>query len=158
MKKIHSRLKFLYGKNRFLDVPLCRLPYNALIQPHFDYACTERYSIFSKKLKGKLQVTENKCIRFLLELKSRKHISNEDFHKLNWLPINQKFKQCVTSRVFKFVQNKCLAYMNEVSRLAENMTMNTKNSFLKLNHSFQKTSTGQKGLPYSRPDIWNRIP
>ena len=94
----------------------------------------------------------------MLELQSRKHISNEDFHKLNWLPINQKFKQCVISRVFKFVQNKCLAYMNEVSRLAENMTMNTKNSFLKLNHSFQKTSTGQKGLPYSRPDIWNRIP
>ena len=40
IEKINSRLKFLYRKNRFLDVPLCRLLCNALIQPHFDYAYT----------------------------------------------------------------------------------------------------------------------
>ena len=48
--------------------------------------------------------------------------------------------------------------MNEVFRLAENMRINTRNSFLKLNHPFRKTSTGQKGLPYIGPAIWNRIP
>ena len=37
IEKINSRLKFLYRKNRFLDVPLRRLLCNALIQPHFDY-------------------------------------------------------------------------------------------------------------------------
>ena len=36
-EKINSRLKFLYRKNRFLDVPLRRLLCDALIQPHFDY-------------------------------------------------------------------------------------------------------------------------
>ena len=64
IEKINSRLKFLYRKNRFLDVTLRRLLCNALIQPHFDYACTAWYPNLSKKLKDKLQATENKCIRF----------------------------------------------------------------------------------------------
>ena len=117
-EKINSRLKFLYRKNWFLDVPLRRLLCNALIQPHFDYAFTVWYPDLSKKLKDKLQVTRNKYIRFCLKLQSREHISNENFHKLNCLPINQRFQQCVTSTGFKFVQNKCPVYMNEVFRLA----------------------------------------
>ena len=80
------------------------------------------------------------------------------FPKLNWLPINQRFQQYVTSTVSKFVQNKCPGYMNKVFRPALNMRINTRNSFLKLNHPFRKTSTGQKGLSYIGPAIWNRIP
>ena len=38
-RKLNSGLKFLYRKNRFLGVPLRRLLCNALIQPHFGYAC-----------------------------------------------------------------------------------------------------------------------
>ena len=88
IEKSNSRLKFLYRKNRFLDVPLRRLLCNTLSQPHFDYACTVWYPNLSKKLKDKLQVTPNKCIRFCLKLQSTEHISNEHFHKLNLLPIN----------------------------------------------------------------------
>ena len=109
-------------------------------------------------LKDKLEVTRNKCIRFCLKLQCAEHVSNEHFHKLNWLPTNQRFKQCVTSTVFKFVQNKFPSYENEVFRPAENIRINTRNSFLKLNHPFQKTSTGQKGLSYIGLAIWNRLP
>ena len=79
IEKINFRLKFLYRKNRFLDVPLRGLLCNALIQPHFDYACTAGYPNLSKELKDKLQVTQNKCIRFCLKLHSREQISNEHF-------------------------------------------------------------------------------
>ena len=41
--------------------------------------------------------------------------------------------------------------MNEVFRPAENMRINTRNSFFKLNH--RNTSTGQKGLSYDGPAI-----
>ena len=135
IEKINSRLKFLYRKNRFLDVSLRRLLCNSLIQPHFDYACTAWYPQLTKKLKDKLQVTQNKC---------REHISNEHFQKLNSLPINQRFKQCVTSTVFKFVQNKYPAYMNEVFRPAENKRINTRNSYLK--SSFSKNQYRTKRL------------
>ena len=73
------------------------------------------------------------------------------------MPINQRFQQCVTSAI-QICSSKCPAYMNEVFRPAENMRINTKNSFLKLNHPFRNTSTGQKGLSYIGPAIWNRIP
>ena len=38
------------------------------------------------------------------------------------------------------------------------MRINSINSFLKLNHPFRKTSTGQKDLSYIGPAIWKRIP
>ena len=116
------------------------------------------YPNLSKKLKDKLQVTQNKSIIFCLKLQSREHISNEHFHSLNWLPINQRFKLCVTSTVFKIVQNKCPVYTNKFFRPAENMKIKTRNFFLKINLLFRKTSTGQKGLSYFGPAIWNRIP
>ena len=43
ISKINCRLRFLYRKNRFLSQRLRRLLCNALIQPHFDYACSAWY-------------------------------------------------------------------------------------------------------------------
>ena len=77
---------------------------------------------------------------------------------MNWLSTNERFKQCVTPAVFKFVQNKYPPYMNEVFIPDENMRANTRNSFLKLSHPFWKTSTGQKDFSYTGPTIWNKIP
>ena len=48
--------------------------------------------------------------------------------------------------------------MNEVFRPAGNMRINTRNSFLQLNHPFRKTNTGPKGLSYIGPAIWTRNP
>ena len=46
---INGRLKFLYRKQRFLTDPLRRLLCNALIQPHYDYACPAWYPSLSKR-------------------------------------------------------------------------------------------------------------
>ena len=72
--KVTSKLKFLYRKNRFLSKDLRRLLCNALIQPHFDYACAAWYPNLNKKYKNKLQVLQNKCIRFCLQLDKREHV------------------------------------------------------------------------------------
>ena len=63
INKINGRLKFLYRKNRYLTPYLKQLFRNALIQPHFDYACSAWYANLNKKLKSKLQTVQNKCIR-----------------------------------------------------------------------------------------------
>ena len=110
IEKINSRLKFLYRKNRFLDVPLRRLLRNALIQPHFDYACTAWYPQLTKKLKDKLQITQNKCIRFCLKLQCREHTSNEHFQKLNWLPINHRIQICSKQNSRNFEENQKFEY------------------------------------------------
>ena len=75
--KINNKLKFLYRKNSFLTPALRHLLCNALIQPHFDYACSAWYPNLTKKLKHRIQTTQNKCIRFCLQLDKLKHISHE---------------------------------------------------------------------------------
>ena len=101
VNKINNKLKFLYRKNIFLTA-LRRLLYNALIQPHFDYACSAWYPNLTKKLKHRIQTTQNKCVRFCLQLDKLKHISHEEFERLNWLPVTYRFKQCNNAIVFKF--------------------------------------------------------
>ena len=58
INKINRRLRFLYRKNRFLSLPLCRLLCNSLIPPHFDYTCSAWYPNLNKKLKSKLQISK----------------------------------------------------------------------------------------------------
>ena len=40
IKRINQKLKFLFRKNGFLIPRLRRFLCNAIIQPHFDYACS----------------------------------------------------------------------------------------------------------------------
>ena len=49
VNKINMKLKFLYRKNSFLISVLRGLLRNALIQPHFDYACSAWYPYVTKK-------------------------------------------------------------------------------------------------------------
>ena len=83
--KINNKLKFLYRKNDFLKPTLRRLLCNALIQPHFDYACSAWYPNLKKKLKLKhrTQTIQNKCMRLCLRLDKLKHLSHEEFESLN---------------------------------------------------------------------------
>ena len=98
--KINGRLKFIYRKNTFLTSTLRRLLCNALIQPHFDYACSAWYPNLNKKLSKKLQTSQNKCIRFCLQLGNRVHIGAKEFKEINWLQVGDRFKQCVCTTTF----------------------------------------------------------
>ena len=95
INKINNKLKFLYRKNRFLTPTLRRLLCNALIQPHFNYACSAWYPNLTKKLKNRIQTSQNKCIRFCLQLDKMTHISHKEFEILNWLPVTERFNQCI---------------------------------------------------------------
>ena len=72
--KINNKLKFLYRKNSFLTPALRRLLRNALMQPHFDYACSAWCPNLTQKLKYRIQTTQNKCMRFCLQLDKLKHL------------------------------------------------------------------------------------
>ena len=105
IKKINYRLNYFFRKKPFFTTSFRRLLCNALIQPHFDYACTAWYSNLCKKLKNKTQITQNKCVCFCLNLDKMAHISENEFEKLNWLPIRDRINQCILSTTFKFVND-----------------------------------------------------
>ena len=79
INKINGKLKFLYRKNRFLSPELRRMLCNALIQPQFDCTCPAWYPNLTEKTKTKIQIMQNKCIRFCLRLNKMHHISEKDF-------------------------------------------------------------------------------
>ena len=123
--KVTSKLKFEYRKNRFLSRHLRRLLCNTLTQPHFDYACEAWYPNLNKKCKSKLQVLQNKCIRFCIQL--------DNIHpKISWLTIDQKFKQCLSTNFSKFFSEMCRQDMNEIYRTTNQNNTVSRNSSLKL--------------------------
>ena len=74
LKKVNGRLRFLYRQGKYLNPQLRRMLCNTLIQPHFDYACSAWYPNLTKGIKNKLQIAQNKCIRFSLFLGNREGI------------------------------------------------------------------------------------
>ena len=66
IKKASSRLSFLYRQGHFLNERTRKTLCTALIQCHFDYCCSSWYSALSQKLQKRLQIMQNKMIRFIL--------------------------------------------------------------------------------------------
>ena len=118
INKIDRRLRFLYRTNRLLSPPLCRLLCNSLIQSHFNHACSAWYPNLNKRLMSKLQILQNKCRRFCLNLNNRDLIEQNVFEKNNWLPANDRFEQIISSMSFIFYKNKSPPYINDVFKPA----------------------------------------
>ena len=74
LNKTNGELRFFYRKNKFLTPALRRKLFNALIQSHYDYACSTWYPNLNEKLKSKKQIAQNKCTRFCLKFDEIHHI------------------------------------------------------------------------------------
>ena len=85
------------------------------------------------------------------------HISQKEFETINWLPIKERYNQCVNSDVFKYFDNKCPHYLNEVFKKAPESSLSLRNSYQKLQEPFCKTSTGQNALSFIGPEEIKRI-
>ena len=118
--KINVIHKFLHCKNDFLTTALRCLLCDALMQPHFDYACSAWYPNLTKKLKHILPTTQNMCMHFRLLLVKLKHISHVEFQHLIWLPKTYRLKTVVLNCtiVFKDFNKQCPNYLNEVFDVA----------------------------------------
>ena len=113
INKINSRLRFHYQQNRFLNVPLRKLLCNSGIQPMFDYACNTWYPNVNKNLEMRLQVAQNKCKKFWLNLNEKSSIKSKDFKKYklasdSWKSFTKFYKQCI-----QFFTNNCPNYFDE---------------------------------------------
>ena len=158
VNKIKSKLKFLYRKNSFLTPVLRCLLCNTLLQPHFDNPCSVWYPDLTKKLKYRIQATQDKCMHFYLQLDKLKHISHEEFDCLNWLLMTHRSKQCANAIVFKYFNEQFPNCLNKVFDVAIDNNFQLRSSFQKLKCPFRKTNTGQLALPYIDPTFWNKTP
>ena len=128
---------------------LKRLLRNALIQRHFDYACSACYINLNKKLESKLQTVQNRSIRYCLQLDNRNHIGVKHFEQINWLLISERFNQYLCSTAFKFLRKLSryifMIYTDSLVKIKQ------RSSVLKLKYSLKNTFSGHKNSSYLTP-------
>ena len=69
-----------------------------------------------------------------------------------------RFKQCVSTTVFKYFNEQCPSYLNEVFDVAVENNFQLRCSFQKLKCPFHKINTGQLALSYIGLTFWNKTP
>ena len=131
---------------------------NALIQPHFYYACSVWYPNLNRKIKNKLQTLQNKCIRFCLNLDDRAHVGLAEFIKINWLPVEYRFRQCLLANAHKFFEDKCPMYMKDVFDKSYLHQVSTRKSTKKLSQPLRRSNIGQNCISFLTPAVWNSLP
>ena len=94
----------------------------------------------------------------LLNLNNRAHIGQKQFKQINWLPVNNHWKQTFSLISFKFCNNTSPAYMNDVFKPASQSNTSTTAYLLKLNQPLRRTNDGQNDIFYIAPNIWNNLP
>ena len=99
LKKANSPLKFLYRYKDMLNFSSRKTLCSAQIQCHFDYSCSSWYPGISKNLKSKLQVAQNKMIRFILDLDNRAHIGQKELEKAGFLNVSKRVTQMKLGRL-----------------------------------------------------------
>ena len=74
VKKCNNGLKLMYRYSKSLNERSRKLLTSALVQCHFDYAASAWYMGSTKALKDKLQVAQNKMVRFILDMGPRERM------------------------------------------------------------------------------------
>ena len=130
---------------------------NTLIQPHFDYACSAWYPNLQKGLRDKLQIAQNKCIRFCLFLGNRDGIRYKHLRQINWLPVAERVKQFIAVMVYKFSNSLSPKYMGDIFIKSGNTRRTRFTDESKLVLPFRKHDYGKNCLSYLGAKIWNNI-
>ena len=113
IQKANARLKFLFRKQKFLNLHCKKLLIMSLIQYHFDYACSLWYPGLSKLLWNRLQITQNKIIIFVLKLDPRTYIGSDEFKTLGWLPVSKRVDQIILNHIFRIKSGTLPDFMKE---------------------------------------------
>ncbi len=113
VNKVNAKLKFLYRQRNFLDMNLRKLLCNSLIQCHFDYSCSSWYNGISKLLQKKLQIMQNKVVRYINDYGPRTSIRCSDLTNIGYLKTESRVKQLMLNHVHKIYNQTCPSYLSE---------------------------------------------
>ena len=157
LTKVNGRLRFLYRQGKYLNQRLRCMLCNTIIQPHFDYASSAWYPNLSKGLKNKLQIAQNKCIRYCLYLDNREGIRYKHFKEINWLPITDRVDQFIAVSAYKFSNGLAPKYMEDVFKKNSSLRHTRYSDESKLSIPYRKHDYGKHCLSYRGATIWNSL-
>ena len=158
-KKVNSRLRFLYRYKDYLNTESRKTLCTALIQCHFDYSCSSWFPGINKGLSDKLQVLQNRMIRFILNLHSRHHIGFKELKEAGFLKVSERVKQLKLGHIFKIKNKTCPSYMKTNFELLNENPERTKTRSYMFNFFLPCTgSQAMKTFFYTGINDWNALP
>jgi hypothetical protein len=158
VSKVNSRLKFLYRYASVLDYNTRKHLCSALIQCHIDYACSSWYPSLSKCFKDKLQICQNKIVRFINDMGPRESVNCQTLADMSLLNIEARNKQLRLNHVFKIVNSTGPSYMKESFMFTRDLHSHFTRS--KLYNFVVPKSNGKENITfyYSAINDWNSLP
>ena len=155
VNKVNARLKFMYRNAKCLDFQSRLTICTALIQCHFDYASSAWFSSIGKTQIKRLQVAQNKMIRFILDLGPRVTISEEYLEKVKMLRIADRVTQLRLNHVFNIVNGSAPSYLTQNFVFNEGRTRgaNSRNFVIPGHNQCSKNS-----FTYCAIKDWNKLP
>ncbi len=112
-KKCTGRIKLLYGQAGCLPTAVKKTLCQALVQCHLNYAISSWYAAMTQKAKHKM-------VRFILDLKSRTHLTIDHMKELNMLRVSDNAKQLQPNTAHKIFYKQAPEYLQENFEKARN--------------------------------------
>jgi hypothetical protein len=130
---------------------------SALALCHFDYAISSWYCGLNKKLKRKLQVSQNKVLRFILNLKPLDHIGALEFKAVGILNIEMRAKQIRLHHMYSIFNDNCPDYLKTyITRVQSRHTYNTRTCQVNFIPP-QSNNYVEKTFYYNAINDWNYL-
>ena len=150
-------------RQRFLKIFLTLSCWYSLDSPHvvlsneYPYASNFYYHGLPKFLQSRLQVVQNKMIRYVLNYSNRTHLVANDFNEVKWMSIENRIKYLAASHVFNCIEEQAPEYLQVFERVNESHHYNTRHSVNALIIP-KGGSYGMKSFHYIGAKIWNSLP
>lgn len=155
ISKSNAKLKFLYRQTRKMDFNTKKLLVSALIQCHMDYASASWYSGLTKRLKTRLQTTQNKVVRFMLNAHPRSHIGFNEFKQVSMLPVEVRVKQLKLNHMHNIIHGKAPSYLTSAIQFGLSRHNTRSGPFSILLPSVK--SFGLTSFYYTGATAWNSL-
>lgn len=156
VSKSTARLKFLYRQANYLNVKTKRTLCNSLVLCNLEYASAAWYTGLTKSLKKKLQIIQNKSVRYIYKLDSRAHVGFNELQQLGWLNVNYRQMQLRLNLMYNIYNNSAPAY------LCNNFTPlnNVHNHNTRLNGFYLPNIKGEMSKTFCIQGVkdWNDLP
>ena len=158
IKKSSSKLKFLYRQANFLNQDARKTLCSALLLSNLEYASAAWYPGLSKTYKSKLQIIQNKSVRYIKNYGPRKHVGYHEINNLRWLNIHYRQVQLSLNTVYKIFNGVAPEYLSDnfipLSNIHNYNTRRNAFSFFIPNN----TSQINKTFFYNSIKNWNLLP
>ena len=158
VSKCSNKLKFLYRNTSNFDSRTKKLLVSALLQHHFDYACSSWYSGLSSNQKERLQVMQNKIIRYILGSPPRTHIGLEQFKKADILPVPFRVEQIKLGQMYKIMSGTAPKYLSQtVQKVNSHHSYQTRSCHSNV-FVHRTGSYGKHSFEHTAILLWNKLP